>query len=75
MSTDKVVDGEDIYPIEYLHSLTATGLPLAHLALKPSCPLMLLHNIDPSQGLCNGTCMILMDIKQHVLQCHILGTW
>jgi hypothetical protein len=34
---------------------------------------MLLCNLDPSQGLCNGTCMILMDIKQHVLQCHILG--
>jgi hypothetical protein len=73
MSTDKVVNGEDIYPLEYLHSLTATGLPLAHLALKPGCPLMLLRNIDPYQGLCNGTRMILMDIKQHVLQCRILG--
>jgi hypothetical protein len=73
ISTGKVTEGEDIYPLEYLHSLTATGLPLSHLALKPGCPLMLLRNIDPSEGLCNGTCMILMDIRQHVLQCCILG--
>ena len=73
ISTDKVTEGEDIYPLEYLHSLNATGLPISHLALKPGCPLMLLRNIDPSEGLCNGTRMILMDIKQHVLQCRILG--
>jgi len=73
MSTDKITGGENIYPLEYLHSLKASGLPLAQLALKPGCPLMLLRNIDPSEGLCNGTRMILMEIKTHVLQCRILG--
>jgi hypothetical protein len=48
MSTDKITGGENIYPLEYLHSLKASGLPLAQLALKPGCPLMLLHNINPS---------------------------
>ena len=34
---------------------------------------MLLRNIDPSNGLCNGTCMILLRIKSCVLKCRILG--
>src|SRR5882762_5940296 len=54
MSADSVVtdDGVPIdyqpYPAEYLNSLICSGLPLARLALKPGCPLMLLHNLDPS---------------------------
>jgi ATP-dependent DNA helicase PIF1 len=72
-SKDKVI-GEDLnYPIEYLNSINIPGLPLAHLPLKPGCPLMLLRNIDPLQGLCNGTRMVLIAIKQRVLQCRILG--
>jgi hypothetical protein len=61
------------YPVEYLNSLNASGLPLARLALKPGCPLMLLRNLDPSNGLCNGTHMILLRIKPHVLEYRILG--
>jgi len=72
-SKDKVVGIDNEYPIEYLNSIKVSGLPLSHLSLKPGCPLMLLRNIDPSQGLCNGTRMVLMEIKQRVLQCRILG--
>jgi hypothetical protein len=73
-SIDKVKSQmQDIYPIEFLHSLKASGLPLAHLALKPGCPLMLLRNLDVTSGLCNGTRMILMEITQKVLMCRILG--
>ena len=74
MSADSVTsdDGQQ-YPVEYLNSLTCSGLPLARLALKPGCPLMLLRNIDPANGLCNGTRMILLRIKPRVLECRILG--
>jgi hypothetical protein len=78
-SADKV-DMENIganeahlYPSEFLATLQATGLPLAQLALKPGCPLMLLRNLDPSNGLCNGTHMILLQIRPCVLVCCILG--
>jgi len=43
------------YPIEFLNSLKASGLPLSKLALKAGCPLMLLRNLEPSKGLCNGS--------------------
>jgi ATP-dependent DNA helicase PIF1 len=74
VSVDKVNnDNSHIYPIEFLNSLNASGLPLAHLALKPGCPLMLLRNLDPANGLCNGTSMVLLEIKTMVLRCRILG--
>jgi hypothetical protein len=74
-SVDKVTsnDFQNVYPIEFLHSLKASGLPLANLALKPGCPLMLLRNLDVTSGLCNGTRMILLEIKSRVLKCRILG--
>ena len=61
------------YPIEYLNSLRASGLPLAKLALKPGCPIMLLRNLDPSRGLCNGTRMILNQIRPRVLDCTVIS--
>ena len=61
------------YPIEYLNSLTASGLPLAKLTLKPGCPIMLLRNLDPSRGLCNGTRMILNQIRPRVLDCTVIS--
>ena len=67
-ASDKVTGAEDqYYPIEYLNSITVSSLPLAHLAVKPGCPLMLLHNIDPANGLYNGTQMVLMSVHPHVL--------
>ena len=66
-------DNATLYPTEFLNSINASGLPLARLALKPGCPLMLLRNIDPTNGLCNGTRMILLDIRPMVLRCRILG--
>ena len=74
MSADSVTTDDGLaYPVEYLNSLNVSGLPLAKLALKPGCPLMLLRNIDPTNGLCNGTRMILLRIKPRVLECRILG--
>jgi hypothetical protein len=74
ISADKVNScNSNEYPTEFLHSLKASGLPLSHLALKPGSPLMLLHDIDPSNSLCNGTWMVLLDIRPRVLKCCILG--
>jgi hypothetical protein len=74
MSADTLCgDNATLYPTEYLNSINASGLPLARLALKPGCPFMLLRNLNPTNGLCNGTCMILLEIKPMVLRCHILG--
>ena len=66
-------DNATLFPTEFLNFINASGLPLACLTLKPGCPLMLLHNIDPTNSLCNGTHMILLEIRPMVLRCCILG--
>ena len=49
-------DGDDIlYPSEYLNSINISGLPLSKLTLKIGCPIMILCNLYPAQGVCNGT--------------------
>ncbi|KXN87692.1 ATP-dependent DNA helicase PIF1 [Leucoagaricus sp. SymC.cos] len=61
------------YPIKYLNSLNVSGLPLAKLVLKVGCPIMLLRNLDPSEGLCNGTWMRVLGIHSRVLHCKIIS--
>ncbi len=77
-STDKTIEEElddaaTLYPVEFLQNFNASGLPHAKLALKVGCPLMLLCNLDPANGLCNGTWMILTHFRPHVLECCLLS--
>ena len=43
------------YAPEVLASLNASGIPLAVLKLKKGAPVMMLRNIDPLLGICNGS--------------------
>ena len=51
-------DPHNYYPSEFLNILTPNGLPPHMLELKISCPIILLRNIDPANGLCNGTRLV-----------------
>jgi len=44
-----------MYPAEYLNSINVSGLPLSKLALKVGCTVMVLRNLNPQQGVCNGS--------------------
>ncbi|KAK1403887.1 ATP-dependent DNA helicase [Heracleum sosnowskyi] len=49
---------EVLYPPEYLNSLKFSGLPNHELEIKLGVPIMLLRNLNPKKGLCNGTRLI-----------------
>ena len=61
------------YPTEFLQQLNSSGLPPALLCLKVSCPVILLRNLDPGEGLCNRTRMVVLNVKRKVLQCRIIS--
>ena len=64
----------DGYPVdtEFLNTLHVPNLPAHELTLKPRMPLILLRNIDPPRGLCNGTRLSLLEIHDHFLYCRII---
>ncbi|XP_056695345.1 uncharacterized protein [Spinacia oleracea] len=68
-------DGEQqftAYPTEYLNSLKLSGLPHHELKLKVGMPVMLLRNINPPQGLCNGTRLIITHLGKFVIEGRII---
>ncbi|GJV16182.1 ATP-dependent DNA helicase PIF1-like protein [Tanacetum coccineum] len=66
-STD-TLDQQHLYPIEFLNTLNFPGMPPHALSLKKELPIMLLRNVNPSQGLCNGTRLIITEYGEFVLK-------
>ena len=67
-------DKPQSYPEEFLHTLAPSGLPPHKLDLKEEMPIMLLRNLNPTQGLANGTRLILKKCRRHHLECEHIGT-
>jgi hypothetical protein len=59
-SADQVDDIRDSrgFSMEYMNGLNPNGMPRHCIALKPGVPLMLLRNLEPKNGLCNGSRLI-----------------
>ncbi|XP_075494884.1 uncharacterized protein LOC142532481 [Primulina tabacum] len=71
-SLDEAVDDtQNFYPSEFLNSLTPNGMPPHRLVLKKNCTIMLLRNLDPSDGLCNGTRMVCRGFQDNVIHAEI----
>jgi hypothetical protein len=61
-------EGELLYPVEYLNSINCSGLPLHKLQLKVGCPVMILRNLNPGEGVCNGSREIVTQMSNRVLE-------
>ncbi|UPX12183.1 uncharacterized protein EKO05_0002747 [Ascochyta rabiei] len=64
---------QDLPPVELLQSFEPPSLPPSRLLLKVGVPIMLLRNLYPSQGLCNGTRLAVTQISSRCIQARILS--
>ena len=77
LSSDDLINPNDFqrYNTEYLNTLSPNGLPHHRIFLKTGMPLMLMRNLNPKMGLCNGTRLIFNRVlKNHLLDCTIVGS-
>ncbi|XP_075079941.1 uncharacterized protein LOC142165244 [Nicotiana tabacum] len=69
---DKTTEPSDQCQFEdFLHTLNPPNLPPYKLTLKKIYPVILLRNLNPCEGLCNGTRLICHDIKRHLISATI----
>ncbi|XP_024010457.1 uncharacterized protein LOC112085473 [Eutrema salsugineum] len=71
-SKNKGVSNNMIYTEEFLNSIKMYGFPNHVLKLREGTPVMLLRNVDPKNGLCNGTRLIITKMANYVLQAQII---
>jgi hypothetical protein len=58
--------------IKDIHAANPGGLLPHRLEVKPGMPVILIGNIDPNAGFCNGTRMIVELARDTLLQCRIV---
>ena len=57
---------------EFLNNINLSGLPPFKLTVKVGCVMMLLRNLNPKKGLCNGTRILITSMTKRLLRGMIL---
>src|SRR6185436_3913600 len=71
-SYDSVLnDMHNLYQLEFLNSITPNGLPPHKLTLKEGSPVICIRNLDPMNGICNGTRLICRTFHRNVIEAEI----
>ncbi|XP_074291653.1 uncharacterized protein LOC141618442 [Silene latifolia] len=60
------------YPAEFINKLNPGGMSPHKLILKENCPVILIRNLQPSFGLCNGTRLICKRFLPNTIECVIM---
>ena len=68
-SADRLLDTENShhYPEEFLNTICTSGMQPHLLQLKEKCPIMLIRNLDPAKGHCNGTRYVITKLHDHAI--------
>ncbi|RYQ88824.1 hypothetical protein Ahy_B09g095793 isoform A [Arachis hypogaea] len=59
--------------VEFLNQIRCSGLPNHSLKFKIGMPIILLRNIDPAGGLCNGTRLVVRDLGTNMIGADIVS--
>ncbi|KAM0064559.1 putative DNA helicase [Helianthus debilis subsp. tardiflorus] len=81
LSSDSLAESEylhnnfdaNLYSPDVLNGLKLSGLPNHRLVLKVGVPVMLLRNIDQKNGLCNGTRLQVLSLRDCDVEARILS--
>jgi ATP-dependent DNA helicase PIF1 len=74
LSAESAEDTEVVntYPSEFLNTLEVSGMHSHKMSFKISTPVMLLCNLDPMAGMCNGTHLIVQCFMMRVVEAEII---
>lgn len=73
VESEAPAEGVEQIPVEFLQTVQLSSLPPSVLSLKVGAPVMLLRNLLPEEGLCNGTRMVITKLMPHCLEVRLLG--
>ena len=73
IANDETGERSTMFPVEYLNSLSISGMPKHILRLKFGASLILIRNLNPKKGLCNGTRLQLLSYTPYLLGVKILN--
>lgn len=76
IGTDTVAADDDNeaanFPVEFLNTLEGDNLPPYRLTLKVGAIVMLLKNLDTARRLCNGTRLVITELRRHNFKARLL---
>ena len=72
LSENVTTEQPQLYSPEFLRSSKIPELPPGELKLKLGIPIILLRNLNPSEGLCNGTRLICRGFQNKVIDAEII---
>ncbi|XP_050439870.1 LOW QUALITY PROTEIN: ATP-dependent DNA helicase pif1-like [Adelges cooleyi] len=61
------------YPVEFLNTLEPDGMPSYRLTLKVGPIVILLRNLDSKRRLCNGTRMVIIQLRRYNFKAKLLS--
>ena len=75
LSADPAEDEDTLplYPAEFLHTLEPAEMPPHVLTLKVGMPVMLLRNMDQSNGKANGTILKVLELGSRLIKAKIMN--
>lgn len=63
---------DSVFTPEFLNSIKISGLPNHCLRLRIGTPVMLMRNLDSTDGLCNGTRLQITQLSSHIIEAKII---
>jgi PIF1-like helicase/Helitron helicase-like domain at N-terminus len=74
-SADSVMQSDDTnpdnFPVEFLNSLRLNGMSPHELHLKIGMSIIMLRNLNPKMGICNGTRLVIRNLQPNIIDAEI----